>query len=86
MTFQKGGSHTVLNRPPYAESPLDTMAKSTSHPLLILASASPRRKALLCQIGVEVDKVIPADINEDPIKGELPKAHALRLALSLIHI
>ncbi len=56
------------------------MAKSTPNPALILASASPRRKALLTQIGVSIDEVIPADINEDPLKGELPKNHALRLA------
>jgi len=56
------------------------MAKSTPNPALILASASPRRKALLTQIGVSIDEVIPADINENPLKGELPKNHALRLA------
>jgi len=47
---------------------------------LILASASPRRLDLLAQIGVKPDKVLPADINEDPIPGELPREHALRLA------
>jgi len=35
---------------------------------------------LLAQIGVVPDDVIPADINEDPIPGELPRGHALRLA------
>lgn len=47
---------------------------------LILASASPRRKDLLLQIGITPDQIIPADINEDPIEGELPGPHALRLA------
>ena len=47
---------------------------------LILASASPRRKDLLAQIGIVPDAILPADINEDPIDGELPRAHALRLA------
>lgn len=47
---------------------------------LILASASPRRLSLLAQIGVIPDVVMPADINEDPISGELPRGHALRLA------
>ena len=47
---------------------------------LILASASPRRLDLLAQIGVMPDLVLPADINEDPIGGELPRDHGLRLA------
>lgn len=46
----------------------------------ILASASPRRRDLLVQIGLSPAQIIPADINEDPIEGELPKPHALRLA------
>jgi len=46
----------------------------------ILASASPRRRDLLGQIGLTPAQIIPADINEDPIEGELPRAHALRLA------
>lgn len=46
----------------------------------ILASASPRRLQLLAQIGLTPDAVHPADINEDPIPGELPHPHALRLA------
>lgn len=49
-------------------------------PRLILASASPRRKALLQQIGVAPDEILPADIDEMPFAGELPRAHALRLA------
>lgn len=46
----------------------------------ILASASPRRLQLLAQIGLTPDDVHPADINEDPIPGELPRPHAMRLA------
>ena len=53
---------------------------SGASPKLILASASPRRLDLLAQIGIIPDEVRPADINEDPIAGELPKGHALRLA------
>lgn len=49
-------------------------------PRFILASASPRRLDLLAQIGIVPDAVSPADINEDPIEGELPRGHALRLA------
>ena len=47
---------------------------------LILASASPRRRDLLAQIGIVPTDIRPADINEDPVPGELPKGHAERLA------
>ena len=47
---------------------------------LILASASPRRLDLLAQIGVTPDLVDAADIDENPLKGELPSPHAERLA------
>ena len=46
----------------------------------ILASASPRRKALLEQIGVAPDSIVAANIDEAPLKGEAPRDHALRLA------
>lgn len=46
----------------------------------MLASASPRRLALLAQIGVTPVLVLPADLDETPRKGELPLAHAQRLA------
>lgn len=48
---------------------------------LVLASASPRRLALLRQIGVEPAIVDPAAIDETPRKGEAPRAHAVRMAL-----
>jgi septum formation protein len=47
---------------------------------LVLASASPRRLDLLHQIGIEPDIVDPADIDETPLAGELPRQHAARLA------
>jgi septum formation protein len=47
---------------------------------LILASASPRRLDLLKQIGITPDQVIPADIDETPLKAELPRDYALRVA------
>jgi len=47
----------------------------------ILASASPRRRELLACIGVVPDAIVPADIDEEPQKGEIPKPHALRLAI-----
>lgn len=47
---------------------------------LVLASASPRRLALLAQIGITPDEVIAADIDETPLKDETPRNLALRLA------
>lgn len=47
---------------------------------LILASASPRRRALLEQIGVP-HRVVPADICEAVIPGESPQTYTQRLAL-----
>lgn len=50
--------------------------------MLILASASPRRLQLLASIGVTPDKVIPADIDETPLKHERPLAYVQRVARS----
>ncbi len=47
---------------------------------LVLASASPRRRDLLRQIGLEPDEIAPTDIDETERPGELPRALALRLA------
>ena len=47
---------------------------------LVLASASPRRRDLLAQIGIVPDAVIPSEIDETPHRGELPRVLALRLA------
>lgn len=46
---------------------------------LVLASTSPRRRALLTRLGLEF-QVIPADIPEDPRPGETPAHLAERLA------
>jgi septum formation protein len=46
-----------------------------------LASASPRRLELLRQIGIEPARIFAPDIDETPLKGETPRAYALRLAL-----
>lgn len=47
---------------------------------LVLASSSPRRRALLAQVGIVPDAIDPADIDERPQPGELPLPHAERLA------
>lgn len=48
----------------------------------ILASASPRRLKLLGQLGREPDAVVSADIDEDRLGDEPPKAMVERLALA----
>src|SRR5882672_7875201 len=49
-------------------------------PKLVLASGSPRRVHLINQAGIEPDSLRPADIDETPQRGELPRACANRLA------
>lgn len=50
-----------------------------THPRVILASQSPRRRELLRLIGIP-HEVRPSDIDERYLPGEQPRAHALRLA------
>jgi septum formation protein len=47
---------------------------------LILASSSPRRLALLRQVGVIPDRIEVPEVDETPLTRELPRAHVLRLA------
>ena len=47
---------------------------------LVLASGSPRRLALLQQIGIEPDALLPADVDETPQAAEMPRVLAARLA------
>jgi len=63
---------------PIASDNSDTaaLAKLT----LVLASESPRRLALLKQAGIVPAAVRPAQLDETPLKNELPRACALRLA------
>ncbi len=49
-------------------------------PQLVLASSSPRRRDLLGRIGASPARIASPDIDETPLKGELPRAYALRLA------
>ncbi|SEL11192.1 septum formation protein [Sphingomonas palmae] len=48
---------------------------------LVLASSSPRRRDLLARLGAAPDRVAAPEIDETPLKGELPRAYALRLAV-----
>lgn len=54
--------------------------RASTIPPLVLASASPRRLDLLRQVGYEPATIDPADIDETPRTGELPRAYALRMA------
>ncbi len=49
-------------------------------PLLILASASPRRLELLARLGVIPAQVAATDIDETPLPREVPRDYARRMA------
>lgn len=61
---------------------MPSATETSSRPKLVLASASPRRLALLQQAGVEPDALLPADIDETPLKSETPRELVRRLARS----
>jgi septum formation protein len=56
------------------------MAALGAPPILVLASASPRRLDLLRQIGLAPDSIEPANLDEAPLAGETPRLLATRLA------
>lgn len=56
------------------------MSSPTSKQALVLASASPRRRALLARLGIEPVRVVHANIDETPAKAELPRLYAARMA------
>ncbi len=49
-------------------------------PTLILASASPRRRELIARLGLEPSAIAAADIDETPLKAEVPRVYAARMA------
>lgn len=65
MTLPKGVSPIASNR---------------LSPLLVLASESPRRLALLAQMGLKPAAILPQALDETPLKDEVPRAYATRLA------
>jgi septum formation protein len=71
MTSPRGVSPIASNNP-----------SAAGRLLLVLASESPRRKALLAQAGVVPDAIFPTAIDERPKKAEQPRAHGLRLAMA----
>lgn len=48
---------------------------------LVLASSSPRRRDLLTRLGCVPDRIAAPAIDETPLRGELPRVYALRLAV-----
>ncbi|WGR63087.1 septum formation inhibitor Maf (plasmid) [Paracoccus ferrooxidans] len=54
--------------------------QSAAAPALILGSASPRRLELLAQIGIVPDRILPAEIDESPHRGENPRDYVRRMA------
>lgn len=51
---------------------------------LVLASASPRRRELLAQIGMTADVIVPANLDEVPRRNELPAKFARRLSIAKV--
>ena len=51
-----------------------------SLPPLVLASSSPRRLMLLAQLGITPARVVSPDIDETPLRDELPRPYAQRMA------
>jgi septum formation protein len=66
--------------PPQAPRAPRMRAPSSFRPKLVLASASPRRLALLEQVGITPDALRPASIDESVTKGEVPRHIVRRLA------
>lgn len=60
------------------------MTVLSSSSIIVLASASPRRKELLTKAGIEFE-VCAANIPEEPLHGELPVAFAERMAREKAH-
>jgi septum formation protein len=57
----------------------DSTVRGLGEPVLVLASGSPRRVALLQGLGLAF-QVAPADVDESPLPGEAPETVAVRLA------
>lgn len=89
MTSPKAASLTALSRTdgPRRETLRQQRARTKPtgrradlRPKLVLASASPRRLALLEQVGIAPDGLRPSSIDETPKRGEMPRTLATRLA------
>ncbi len=56
------------------------MSGAANFPALVLASTSPRRLELLARIGVVPARIASPDIDESPLRGEVPRSYVARLA------
>jgi septum formation protein len=56
------------------------VSSAANIPALVLASTSPRRRELLARIGVIPARIASPDIDETPLKAELPRDYVARLA------
>lgn len=56
------------------------MSGAATNPALVLASTSPRRRELLARIGLMPARIAAPEIDETPLKGELPRDYVARLA------
>ena len=54
---------------------------NSQQPKIVLASASPRRRDLLAQIGIVPVRVIATDIDESERRGERAMDYARRMAV-----
>ncbi len=75
MTSPRAASPTVSS-----DTLIEPRPDLAVRPLLVLASASPRRLDLLRQIDITPDRVDPADLDERPRPNETPRRLAVRLA------
>jgi septum formation protein len=58
------------------------VSSAVDSPALVLASTSPRRRELLARIGLTPTRIAAPEIDETPLKGELPRDYVARLARS----
>jgi septum formation protein len=79
MTSPRAASPTASSDSLIEPRP-DSTAIFAVRPLLVLASASPRRLDLLRQIDITPDRVDPADLDEGVKPNETPRRLAVRLA------
>ncbi|MCX7328419.1 MAG: Maf-like protein [Hyphomicrobiales bacterium] len=70
----------MFGRRASSSSPSPSSSGPGWRPRLVLASASPRRPALLDQAGITAAPPLPTDIDETPKKNERPRDLARRLA------
>ena len=72
----------MRTRPAAVNRRAGRLARARKSGKLVLASASPRRLALLEQVGIIPAALRPATIDETPQKGEMPRTLVNRLAIA----